>query len=283
MKATPKDIDAVCSLVDDLCGICLDSSKSYLIEGRLAELVTRHGCGSYAELAAKARGGLGRAIQSEIVDAITTNETLWFRDNHPFEAMRYKLLPEMLDAKAATPFPRKLRVWSAACSTGQEAYSIAMAMADILPDFDAWDLQLYGTDISPAAVAKAKQGVYTDLEISRGLDQTHRGAYFVRKGRDWQINQAIRKKCRFEVKNLLGPMPGLGKFDFIFCRNVAIYFADKDRKTLFNRVADSLNPGGWLFVGSSESMTGMGPRWATERHCRAVCYRLSGRQAVGAR
>ena len=276
MKPTSQDIDAVCSLVNELCGIYLDDSKSYLIEGRLSDLVDRHGCDSYADLARKARSGLGHQIKTEIVDAITTNETLWFRDSSPFEAMRYKLLPELLDAKASTLFPRKLRIWSAACSTGQEAYSIAMALGDVLPDIDRWDIQIHGTDISPAAVDQARRGVYSDLEISRGLEQKYRGAYFLREGRDWRINDQLRSMCRFDVKNLLGPMPGLGKYDFIFCRNVAIYFTDEDRKKVFDRVADSLNPEGWLFVGSSESLTGMGQHWTAERHCRAVCYRLSG-------
>ncbi|MEM8866014.1 MAG: protein-glutamate O-methyltransferase CheR [Planctomycetota bacterium] len=276
MTPTPEDIDAICGLVDDLCGIALDESKSYLIEGRLADLVQRHGCGSYAELARKARSITSRDVQTDIVNAITTNETLWFRDTTPFEALRYKLLPELIDAKQKSPFPKRLRVWSAACSTGQEAYSIAMAFGDIVPDLADWDLQVYGTDISPAAVEKAKQGVYSDLEISRGLEQKYRGAYFVKQGKDWQINSVLRSKCKFDVRNLHAPMTGIGKFDVIFCRNVAIYFSDADKKKLFRSLASVLNPGGWLFVGSSESLSSMGKEWTPYRHCRAVCYQAEG-------
>ncbi|MEN1678220.1 MAG: protein-glutamate O-methyltransferase CheR [Planctomycetota bacterium] len=272
MTPTPDDINAICGLVDDLCGIALDESKSYLIEGRLADLASRHGCESYAELARRARAATGRQIKSDIVDAITTNETLWFRDSSPFEALRYKLLPEMIDAKAGTPTPKKFRIWSAACSTGQEAYSIAMAFGDIVPNLADWDLEIFGSDISPAAVEKAKRGAYSDLELSRGLEQKYRGAYFVRQGREWQVNPLLRSKCRFEVRNLLEPLTGVGKFDIAFCRNVAIYFKPADRKRFFEQIAAQLNPGGWLFAGSSESRIDLGPKWTPHRHCRAVCY-----------
>lgn len=282
MNPTPQDIDAICGLVNDLCGIALDDSKSYLIEGRLADLVTRHSCESYVDLARKARTAAGRDLKTEIVDAITTNETLWFRDKTPFEAIKYKLMPEILDAKTKSPFPKRVRVWSAACSTGQEAYSIAMTFAEMVPNIDDWDFQVHGTDISPAAVAKAQEGVYSDLEISRGLDQNYRGGYFVKKGRDWQINQKLRSKCRFEVRNLLGKLNGMGKFDIIFCRNVAIYFTLADRQKLFRNLADMLNPGGWLFVGSSESLNDLSSTWTPYRHCRAVCYQPKALTKIGA-
>lgn len=272
MTPTPEDLDAICGLIDDLCGIALDKSKSYLIEGRLADLAGRHGCQSYVELARRARSATQRDLKTEIVDAITTNETLWFRDSSPFDALRYKLLPELIDAKASGPNPRRMRIWSAACSTGQEAYSIAMTFGDIVPSIKDWDLQIHGSDISPAAVEKANRGVYSDLEISRGLDQRYRGAYFVKQGKDWAVNPQLRSRCNFEVRNLLGPLTGIGKFDVVFCRNVAIYFKPADRKRLFEQVASTLNPGGWLFVGSSESLLDLGPNWRPHHHCRAVCY-----------
>lgn len=271
MNITPEEIDEVCDLVFDLCGVSLNASKSYLIEGRLADLARKHNCGCYADLARKARGGLS-GVANDIVDAITTNETLWFRDRTPFQALQHKILPEMIDAKAGALAPRRFRVWSAACSTGQEAYSIAMTFADLLPDIANWDLQVLGTDVSPDAVRRAQRGVYSQLEISRGLDQAHLSGYFERTGRDYQVCEALRSKCRFQVGNLLRPFDSLGRFDIIFCRNVAIYFQPEDRRRLFSRLAESLNPGGWLFVGSSDSLSCVGREWRAQRHCGAVCY-----------
>ncbi|MGL4514297.1 MAG: CheR family methyltransferase [Lacipirellulaceae bacterium] len=278
MTPTSADIDAICDLVNDLCGIYLDQSKDYLIEGRLASIAKANGCANYVELARKTR--VSPLLKDAVVDAITTNETLWFRDNTPFDALRFKIFPELIDAKAKTPFPKKFRVWSAASSTGQEAYSIAMAFADSVPNFESWDLQIAGTDISPAAVTKAQKGEYSDLEVSRGLTQKHQGAYFVRAGRDWRVNDVLRTRCKFSVRNLLQPFTGLGKFDVIFCRNVAIYFTPADRASLFRRLSECLNPGGWLFAGSGESLMDLGPAYSPKQHCRAVCYQPNGCNGV---
>lgn len=274
MKPSAQDIDAICKLVDELCGIYLDGSKDYLIEGRLAKLVQKSGATDYTDFARKARAT--PQIREEVIDAITTNETLWFRDATPFDALRYKIIPELIDAKAGSPFPKKFRIWSAASSTGQEAYSIAMAFADVVPDFDSWDLQIYGTDISPAAVEHAKRGVYNDLEISRGLTQKHRGAFFVKAPGGWKVNDSLRRKCRFEQRNLLKPFTGVGSFDIVFCRNVAIYFTPADRKSLFLRLGQTLNRGGWLFSGSGESLMDLGANWSPKQHCRALCYQPNG-------
>lgn len=278
MKPNPADIDAVCDLVNELCGIYLDNSKDYLIEGRLAKLVEASGSDSYVDFARKAR--VTPKLKAEVVDAITTNETLWFRDSTPFDALRFKIIPELIDAKKGSPFPKRFRIWSAASSTGQEAYSIAMAFADCVPDFESWDLQIYGTDISPAAVEHAKRGVYSDLEVSRGLTQKHRGAYFVKAPGGWGVNDSIKRRCKFEVRNLLKPFTGVGTFDIIFCRNVAIYFTPEDRQSLFQRLGKTLNQGGWFFTGSGESLVDLGSNWAPKQHCRAVCYQPNGCNGV---
>lgn len=278
MKPTTEDVDAICELVDELCGIYLDSSKDYLIEGRLAKLVKQTGASNYADFARIARRDA--TLRTSVVDAITTNETLWFRDSTPFDALRYKIFPELIDAKAGSIAPRKFRIWSAACSTGQEAYSIAMAFADSVPNFESWDLQIYGTDISPEAVARAERGVYNDLEIRRGLSQKHLGAYFLKDRGGWRVNDTLRRRCRFEVRNLLKPFAGVGSFDVIFCRNVAIYFTPEARRSLFLRLGQSLNRGGWLFTGSGESLLDLGPNWKPKEHCRALCYQPNGGNGV---
>ncbi len=267
------DIDAVCKLVDDLCGIYWDESKSYLIESRLGHLLARHGCTGYAELARKTRAMSVQGLADDVVDAVTTNETLWFRDNSPFVALQNKLMPEMIDEKSGAVFPKRIRIWSAACSTGQEVYSIAMSFAELVPDWDTWDLQITGTDISPAAVEHAKNGSYNELEISRGMDPSRLNKYFVKEGTRWKIRPEIHRMCQFHARNLHEPFTGMTGFDFIFCRNVAIYFTPNDRQKLFGKLAESLTSTGWLFAGSSESLADMGARWKPIMHCRAACYR----------
>ena len=276
---TPEDIDAVCGLVDDLCGIYWDASKAYLIESRLAQLVRKTSCANYVDLVRKVRASAIPGIKDEVINAVTTNETLWFRDTSPFEALRHKIIPQVIDAKAKSLNPRRLRVWSAASSTGQEAYSIAMAFADIVPDFKAWDFKILGTDISPAAVATANRGVYNKLEISRGLDVAYRDKYFVDQGDHWMVRDHIRAMCSFQTRNLHEPFTGLGPFDIVFCRNVAIYFTGDDRKTLFEKIASTMTPEGWLFVGSSESLSDLGARFTQQQHCRSTCYQPNLAQA----
>ena len=167
MQLTSQDIDEVCGLVLDLCGVSLDETKAYLIELRLRELVRRTGCESYAALIQQARLTSERKLKQEIIDAITTQETSFFRDNTPFEALRNKALPELFEAKEKTPFPKRVRIWSAGCSTGQEPYSIAMTLCELLPDIARWDIQILATDISETAIAQASRGCYADREVDR--------------------------------------------------------------------------------------------------------------------
>jgi chemotaxis protein methyltransferase CheR len=234
--------------------------------------VKQQGCENYHDLVRKVRAGIVPGLKEQIVDAVTTNETLWFRDSSPFEAMRYKLVPELIDQKAATVFPRRIRIWSAACSTGQEVYSIAITLAQTIPDFLDWDIQILGTDISPAAIEQASYGNYNKLEVSRGLSQELLDAYFIEQQSTWKVRDDIRSLCTFQQRNLMLPFDDLGPYDLIFCRNVAIYFSNEDRRRLFERAATSLAPNGWLFVGSSESLLDLGSRWKPEQHCRANCY-----------
>lgn len=273
MPPTSEDIDAVCGLVLDLCGVYLDQSKGYLIEARLADLVTRTGCKTYAELARKARVTSDRALQTQIVDAITTNETLFFRDNSPFEALRHKVIPDLIDSKAGTVFPRRIRIWSAACSTGQEPYSIAITLRELIPDLDDWDITILGTDVSDAAVKRASLGLYAPHEIERGLSPAHLNKYFRRVGKDWQVRDELRTLVSYQKLNLLQPFASLGTFDVVLCRNVAIYFTPEARRDVFRRLAERLPANGYLFVGASESLTDLGTRFEPQNHCRSVFYR----------
>jgi chemotaxis protein methyltransferase CheR len=275
VQLDPKEIDDVCDLIKELCGIYLDSTKGYLIESRLGDLVKKNNCSSYRQLAEKARSLLGSGLKREIVDAITTRETLFFRDSSPYEALQFKALPELLDERAKTPFPRRLRIWSAACSTGQEPYSIGVILHEMIPDIHRWDIQILATDISDAAVAKASRGLFSALEVERGLPDKTRDKYFTRQGDEWRVTDSIRALVKFQQMNLLDPFRFSTPFDVIFCRNVAIYFEKAKKIDLFRRMIPILVPFGYLFVGASESLIDCGPEFRPMAHCRSTFYRPS--------
>jgi len=259
--------------IHSVCGIALDDSKAYLVEGRLGGVAERFGCSTFRELLARAQSDSSRAIERGIVDAITTNETLFFRDTTPFDLLKHKIIPELIDRRARTGAAR-IRIWSAACSTGQELYSIAILLKELLGEPERYNVQLFGTDISDHAVAKASKGVFNEMEIARGLDPGVRDKYFSRRPQGWQIRDELRGLAVFRKLNLMQDTTGLGRFNVIFCRNVAIYFNDADRRTLFQRMERALEPGGSLVIGSMESLAGVAPQFESKRHLRSVYYQL---------
>lgn len=270
LKLQTNDLSCVCDFVMESCGIYLDESKDYLIESRLSDMCHEFGLDSYTDLIAKARSQ--SAVANRIVDAMTTNETLFFRDESPFFALQHKAVPELIDSKEGTPHSRRIRIWSSACSTGQEVYSIAMTMCELIPDIDAWDVKIVGSDVSSAAVAKARRGVYSSLEVERGLTAERLRNFFQEtSGGGWEVNAKLKSICTFEQRDLHKPLLGIGPFDVVFCRNVAIYFTEKDRQVLFDRIMRVMSRDGYLFVGSSESLSDLG--MTPQRHCRSVFYR----------
>jgi chemotaxis protein methyltransferase CheR len=178
----------------------------------------------------------------------------------------------LIDAKAGGLFPRRLRIWSAACSTGQEPYSLAMTLSDLIPDIYAWDVRILATDISDAAIRQASYGRFSKYEIERGMRPDSLNKYWEPAGDGWRAKDEIRGLVTFQRRNLLQPFSELGPFDVIFCRNVAIYFAPEARRGLFLRLAQVLTPGGYLFVGASESLSDLGPQFTPQHHCRSVFY-----------
>jgi chemotaxis protein methyltransferase CheR len=273
MEVTSEDVKVISRLVDDLCGIVLDETKGYLIKSRLTKVAEETGCATFSELYYKVRYANDKTLQTKIIDAITTNETLFFRDTTPFEAMRHKVIPDIIDEKGGTAYPRRLRIWSSACSTGQEPYSMVMVLHELLPDATRWDIQITATDISDAAIRQASLGRYSEMEISRGMRPELLAKYFNREPGGWKVKDEVRGLVAFRRINLLEPFVGLGPFDIVFCRNVAIYFSPEARRSLFLRLADTLTPSGYLFVGSSESLSDLGPRFTPHQHCRSVFYR----------
>jgi chemotaxis protein methyltransferase CheR len=276
IRLQPDEQKNLAQYVYSLCSITLDESKGYLIESRLASLVEDSGSVSYAALLAKAKADISRALERKIIDAITTNETSFFRDISPFDLLRHKLIPELIDRRARAGAAR-IRIWSAACSTGQELYSIAIMLKELLGDTDRYGIRLFGTDISNDAVARASRGLFSPVEISRGLSEAQRAKYFAQVGGGWQIRDEIRGMASYQKLNLMADFSALGRFDVIFCRNVAIYFSDKDRITLFGRMERALEQGGCLVIGAMESLNGICPQFESKRHLRAVFYQVKPR------
>lgn len=271
IKLQPDEQAILSQYIYSLSAITLDASKGYLIESRLASLVAETGCASYSGLMQRAKSDPSRALERRIIDAITTNETLFFRDMSPFDLLRHKIVPELIDRRARTG-SAKIRIWSAACSTGQELYSIAILLKELLGDTDRYGVRLLGTDISDDAVARASRGLFSPIEISRGLTDAQRTRYFTPAAGGWQIRDEIRGMASFKKLNLMADFSSLGRFDIVFCRNVAIYFAERDRVSLFGRIERALDADGYLIIGSMESLNGVGPQFESKRHLRSVYY-----------
>lgn len=276
IKITPDEVKLLSQYIYSISGIFLDDKKTYLIETRLKDLLEIERCNSYGELCYKAKSDPGRTIERKIIDAITTNETLFFRDSSPFEMFKYKIMPELIDRRsgAAGVMPIPIRIWSAACSTGQEIYSLAIIIKELLPNLKRYNIKLLGTDISDEAIAKASYGHYNKFEIDRGLDKEKMQRYFTQNSNSWKIRDDIRAMVMFQKINLMNPLMGIGRFDIVLCRNVAIYFNNEDRKKLFDRIAGVLEPDGYLIIGATESLTGVSQRFEPQRHLRSVFYKV---------
>jgi chemotaxis protein methyltransferase CheR len=261
--------------IHELTGIFLDESKSYLLETRLTTLIQETGAGGFSELYYKAKADLTNALRRKIVDAITTNETSFFRDTTPFDLLRHLLIPSLIDRRrkaGARNVP--IRIWSAACSTGQEAYSTAITLKELLGDLSAYDIRIQGTDISDKAVAAASYAHFTKLEVERGMAMDRLNRFFVASGDRWKVRDEIRALASFRTMNLLQPFSFPVPFDIIFCRNVAIYFNEADKTRLFRNIGKCLAKDGALIIGSTESIGGLCPEFEPKRHLRGVFYQL---------
>jgi chemotaxis protein methyltransferase CheR len=231
----------------------LDPSRDYLFEVRLGKLMRSQGMTRLVELVEHLKSNKNPVLERSVAEAMTINETSFFRDGRPFELLRTELLPKLIDARRDS---RRLRFWSAACSTGQEAYSLAMLIHEHFPSIVNWDIRIEGTDICNEVVERAKAGCYHRIEVNRGLPARHIVRYFDHVGEDWVIKPAIRQMCNFRQANLC--QPGLpfrrssDSFDVIMLRNVMLYFSQETRKTLLAGIHRLLTPDGILFLGSSE-------------------------------
>jgi chemotaxis protein methyltransferase CheR len=268
---TPDAIEYVCKTVRDRSAIELDASKSYLIEARLAAVARENGFATITELVQGVRTQRKPELESRLVESLTTNETSFFRDIHPFEAMKKTILPELRTVRAAQ---RTLNLWSAACSTGQELYSISMHLRENFPDLAAWKLNLLGTDLSDDVLEKARAARFSQIEVNRGLPAPLLLKYFQRDGMHWQLRPELRAMATFKKLNLIeswGPMPTM---DVVFLRNVLIYFAPETKKLILQKVRKVMAPHGVLFLGAAETTMNLDSSFERVQIDNAVFYRL---------
>ncbi len=271
------ELDLWSRYIQSLCGIQLDSSKGYLIETRLQPLLQECECANFTDLYNKVKADLTKGFRKKVIDAITTGETSFFRDTSPFELLQHKIVPDLIDKRTknkANGGRIPVRIWSAACSTGQEVYSIAIVLKDLLVDLSRYDIRILGTDISDKAIAQASYGRYSKLEMERGMPAQKMNKYFQQDRESWRIRDEIRALALFKTMNLLEPFVFPHKFDIILCRNVAIYFSEQDKIQLFKALARTLAPDGYFIIGSTESITGLCPELESKRYLRSVFYQL---------
>ena len=247
-----KEYKIIQQFLSQSCGIVLGESKQYLVKNRLSSLLGKFDLASFSELSVSlhANSPAAMKIKAAVVDAMTTNETFWFRDDMQFLELKEKIFPEIFKRKTGT-----VKVWSAACSSGQEPYTISMCAEDASQQAgNNRNVQIIGTDISESILIEAKAAVYSELSLSRGLDVQTKNRFFQKAHDGYKLNPEITRKVRFQQFNLLKPFSVLGRFDVIFCRNVLIYFSDEVKRDILTRMASSLEPGGYIFLSSTESM-----------------------------
>lgn len=265
----PLSLDFIRKFVYDKAAIVLDSDKDYLLESRLLPVARKLEVDGIAGIARLLRKRPPREVEVQVVEALTTNETYFFRDQHPFELLTQKLIPELAERRKAT---RKLNIWCGASSTGQEPYSILMSIFDALPDADQWDIQFVATDINLTVLDKARNGIYKQHEVNRGLPAASLIRYFERAGNDWRVKERLRKLVRFEILNLAEHWPFREDFDLVFMRNVLIYFDVDMKKQILSRVRRLLKNDGVLFLGGAETTVNLDDKYSSVREGRSVYY-----------
>ena len=269
---SPEEYQSFQEFLQKTCGIVLGDKKHYLVTSRLIGLLEEFGLASVSELIRRLRTDSTSGLRERVIEAMTTNETFWFRDGFPFEIYKNQLLAEL----AATKQP-SIKIWCAACSTGQEPYSLSMATQEYMqskPGSLKSTVQIVGTDISPSVLREAQNARYDQLSIARGLSPERKQRFFTAApdGR-FEVRPEIKQRVSFRPLNLLQSYSLMGKFDIVFCRNVLIYFSLESKRDIVDRLAQSLNPGGYLFLGASESMAGLSTGFEMIRCNPGVMYR----------
>lgn len=266
---SPADYDFVVNFLARSSGLSLGPDKVYLVESRLLPLAASLGYGGLDDLIAELRKGTNGPVSTAVTEAMTTNETSFFRDKTPFEDMKTTLIPSLIRARAHV---KKLRCWCAAASTGQEPYSLLMLLEDSFPELRQWSVEIVATDIAKTMIDRCREGNYSQFEVQRGLPIQLLVKHFVQRPNGWQIQETLRRKINWSLLNLLDRFDQLGPFDLILCRNVLIYFDVPHKKDILERMARSLRPDGYLLLGAAETVLGICNQFDRFRACTSAVY-----------
>ncbi len=277
----PDDFDLFAVLVRQRSGLVLSSDKTYLLESRLTPVVRKWKLKTLEELAQAVRTKRDESMLRDITEAMTTNESFFFRDQKPFDQFRQVLLPQLLKSRAAK---KHIRIWSAAASSGQEAYSLAMILSEEAAKLPGWKIDIVGTDLSSEMVERSKSGIYSQFEVQRGLPITMLLKYFQQAGSDkWQIKEPLRQMVQFREGNLLTDFGPIGVFDVIYCRNVLIYFDQPTKTRVLDAMSLVMAPDGALFLGGAETVLGISDKFKPMENERGLYIRQGAAAAPNAR
>lgn len=258
-------------LVRERAAIVLEEGKQYLVDNRLSQLARREGLASAQDVIDRLRAAPAGPLQRKVIEAMTTTETLFFRDTKPYEALRNTIIPELVRLRAAE---RRLQIWSCACSSGQEPYSLGMLMREHFPALAAWNLRILATDISTEMLARSRAGRYSQLEVNRGLPIAYLMKYFEQAGLDWQIRGDLRKMIEFRELNLAGPWSAMQPTDLVMLRNVLIYFDIETKRQILAKIRKILRPGGFLLLGTAETTVNLDDGFELVRSDGTTYYRV---------
>jgi chemotaxis protein methyltransferase CheR len=269
-NVSTSDFDYISTLVRDRSAIVLEPGKEYLVHARLLPLARKQGLEDIGALVERLKRG-DNTLSTQVVEAMTTNETSFFRDVHPFETLRDDILPDLVEKRATT---RTLRIWSAAASTGQEAYTVAMTLREHFPALATWNVSILGTDLSTEVLDKAREGRYAQIEVNRGLPAPLLVKYFDRAGPAWRAKPDLRRMVEFKPLNLVKPWSPLPRMDVVLLRNVLIYFDNATKREVLARARSVMAPDGYLFLGAAETTLQFDGMFERVPRARANCYRL---------
>lgn len=268
----PDQFEFMRGFLKERSGLVLGDDKAYLLESRLTPLARKRDMGDLETLIEAVRKGADSTLATAVTEAMTTNESFFFRDQKPFDLFTNTVIPHLAEARATA---KSFRVWSAAASSGQEPYSIAMLLREHGAKFPGWSHEIVGTDLSSAIINKAENGVYSQFEVQRGMPIQLLVKYFEKVGDQWQIKPDLRDMVRYKVYNLLHDLASLGRFDVVFCRNVLIYFDQPTKKMVLENIVKLMPPDGFLFLGGAETVLGITDKFQPVPGLRGI-YKVSG-------
>ena len=273
---TPADFDFVAQMLKRRSGLIITPEKAYLLESRMGPVARKHGLAGLDAIAAKLKAG-NEALASDVTEAMTTNESFFFRDKTPFDHFEKLILPALLQSRAAQ---RKIRIWCAAASTGQEPYSLGMILKEKAALIKEWRIEISGTDLSAEVLERAKAGVYSQFEVQRGLPIQMLVKYFSKEGEQWRVKDDIRSMVQYRTFNLLDPFTGFGTFDIVFCRNVLIYFDEATKRNILERIAQLMPADGYLLLGAAETVIGVTNAFVPVDQARGLYMKVGAAKAA---